>query len=233
MAPPDSRRPSPSCEIVLGDVTPDPDDIEAARLENLWAGDFGEAYIARNRVLDERRAAFWTRLIDEHQIRSVLEVGCGQGGNLRPIATRLEPGDVWGVDVNETALAIARVNAPGVNAVASVARHLPFRDGLVDLAFTVGVLIHQPDATLPLVIAEIVRCSRAFVLWAEYHAPATQEVPYHGVAGSLYRRDYGAIYRELFPELVVRAEGFLAPEDGFDRLTWQLLEKPTAAGRAR
>ena len=205
---------------------------ETRRLEQLWAGEFGAAYIERNRVLDERRAAFWEPLLAEHAIRSVLEVGCGQGGNLRPIARVLDPRDVWGIDVNGTALAIARAHAPGINVVGSVARQLPFRDGLVDLAFTVGVLIHQPDTTLALVIAEIVRCSRAFVLWAEYHADATEEVPYHGVDGSLFRRDYGAIYHELFPELTVRAEGFLGPDEGFDRLTWQLLEKPAAGGRS-
>ncbi len=205
----------------------DPD--EAARLEDLWSGDFGKAYIDRNRVLDERRSAFWTRLIEDHAIESVLEVGCGQGGNLRPIARLIEPDHVWGVDVNESALAVARRNAPGINGVNALARSLPFPDGFVDLAFTAGVLIHQPDLSLPDVIGEIVRCSRSLILWAEYHAPATEEVPYHGVAGSLFRRDYGAIYHELFPELVVRDEGFLAPDDGFDRLTWQLLEKPAGS----
>jgi pseudaminic acid biosynthesis-associated methylase len=210
---------------------PDPNVAETTRLEQLWAGKFGAAYIERNRVLDDRREAFWARLLAKHRIGSVLEVGCGQGGNLRPISTVLDPAEVWGVDVNESALAIARKHAPGINVVSGVARHLPFRDGLVDLAFTVGVLIHQPDTTLPLAIAEIVRVSRAFVLWAEYHAPLTEEVPYHGAEGSLFRRDYGAIYRELFPELIVRAEGFLGPDDGFDRLTWQLLEKP--GGRVR
>src|SRR3954453_7963401 len=199
---------------------------ETSRLEQLWAGEFGAAYIERNRTLDARRTDFWARVMDERAIRSVLEVGCGQGGNLAPIAGLLAPRDVWGVDVNDQALQIARTAAPGINVVESVARDLPFRDGIVDLAFTVGVLIHQPDTTLPLVMAELVRCSRAYVLWAEYHADGTEEVPYHGVAGSLFRRDYGAIYHELFPDLVVCDAGFLAPEDGFDRLTWQLLAKP-------
>ena len=198
----------------------------AASLEQLWAGDFGAAYIDRNRVLDERRATFWVDLITGAGIRSVLEIGCGQGANLKPIAALLDPHDVWGVDVNEDALALARLHAPGVNVVASRARRLPFRDDLADLAFTVGVLIHQPETTLPIVMAEIVRCSARFVLWAEYHAPATEEVPYRGESGALYRRDYGAIYRELFPELSLVREGFLSPEDGFDRVTWQLLEKP-------
>jgi len=198
----------------------------AASLEQLWAGDFGAAYIDRNRVLDERRATFWVDLITSAGIRSVLEIGCGQGANLKPIAALLDPHDVWGVDVNEDALALARLHAPGANVVASRARRLPFRDDLADLAFTVGVLIHQPETTLPIVMAEIVRCSARFVLWAEYHAPATEEVPYRGESGALYRRDYGAIYRELFPELSLVREGFLSPEDGFDRVTWQLLEKP-------
>jgi spore coat polysaccharide biosynthesis protein SpsF len=197
----------------------------ATSLEELWAGDFGAAYIDRNRALDERRATFWTDLVTGSGIRSVLEIGCGQGANLKPIAGLLDPHDVWGVDVNEDALALARLHAPGINVVASRARRLPFRDDLADLAFTVGVLIHQPETTLPIVMAEIVRCSARFVLWAEYHAPTTEEIPYHGKDGALYRRDYGAIYRELFPELRVVREGFLAPEDGFDRVTWQLLEK--------
>jgi spore coat polysaccharide biosynthesis protein SpsF len=198
----------------------------ASSLEELWAGDFGKAYIERNRVLDERRAAFWSGLLTELEIGSVLEVGCGQGANLRPISRVLDPGSVWGIDINADALAIAAVQAPGVHLVESRARTLPFEDGLVDLAFTVGVLIHQPEETLPTVISEIVRCSRRFVLWGEYYAPATEEVPYHGKSGALYRRDYGAIYHELFPSLVIRREGFLAPDDGFDRVTWQLLEKP-------
>lgn len=205
---------------------------ETNRLEELWAGEFGAAYNERNRALDERRAAFWERLVTSHGIGSVLEVGCGQGGNLVPIARVLEPRDVWGIDVNQDALAVARKHAPGINVVGGVARRLPFRDGLVDLTFTVGVLIHQPDTTLPLVISELVRCSRRFVLWAEYHAPETEEVPYHGVPGSLFKRDYGAIYHELMPELTVRDEGYLDKDDGFDRLTWQLLEKPGGARSA-
>jgi len=204
----------------------EPSAPEATRLERLWAGEFGDAYIQRNRSLDERRTTFWSRLLERHGIGSVLEIGCGQGGNLIPISGVIEARNVWGVDVNEHALANARSAAPGINVVTSVARELPFRDGLVDLTFTVGVLIHQPDTTLPIVMAEAVRVSQAFVLWAEYHAPATEEIPYHGVAGSLFRRNYGAIYHELFPELAIREEGFLGPDEGFDRLTWQLLEKP-------
>jgi pseudaminic acid biosynthesis-associated methylase len=199
---------------------------EATRLERLWAGEFGTTYADRNPVVQDRRAGFWDALLERHAIRSVLEIGCGQGANLAPIARRLDPADVWGVDVSALAIDRARVNAPGINVRLSPARQLPFDDGFVDLAFTVGTLIHQPEDSLSGVIAEIVRCSRRFVLWAEYHAPATEEVPYRGIRGSLFRRDYAAIYAASFPELAVVESGFLGEEDGFDRVTWQLLEKP-------
>jgi pseudaminic acid biosynthesis-associated methylase len=196
---------------------------EATRLEQLWAGEFGAAYADRNPVVVERRAGFWEGLLERHPIRSVLEVGCGQGANLAPIARRLDPAEVWGVDVSTVAIGRARVNAPGVNVVLSRARQLPFRDGFVDLTFTVGALIHQPEASLHRVIDEIVRCSARFVLWAEYHAPQTEEVPYHGQPGSLFRRDFGSIYATRHPELAVVESGFLDQSAGFDRLTWQLL----------
>jgi pseudaminic acid biosynthesis-associated methylase len=198
---------------------------EATRLESLWAGEFGAAYVERNPILDDRRSTFWDGILERHPIHSVLEVGCGQGANLAPIARRLAPADVWGVDVSEIALDRARVNAPGVNVVLSRARQLPFRDGLVDLTFTVGALIHQPEESLASVIDEIVRCSARFVLWGEYHADRTEEVPYHGEHGSLFRRDYGALYAKLHPELAVVEAGFLDQSAGFDRVTWQLLER--------
>jgi pseudaminic acid biosynthesis-associated methylase len=198
---------------------------EATRLERLWAGEFGSAYADRNAVLDERRTAFWDGLLNRHPIRSVLEVGCGQGANLAPISRRIDATDVWGVDVGVEALERARAHVPGANLVRSSARRLPFRDGLVDLAFTVGVLIHQPEESIAEVVDEIVRCSGRYVLWAEYHAEQTEEVPYHGEPGSLFRRDYGALYATSHPELAVVEEGFLGKDSGFDRVTWQLLER--------
>jgi pseudaminic acid biosynthesis-associated methylase len=206
---------------------PDVGGTEAHRLEELWAGDFGDQYADRNAQIDERRERFWSGLLDRFQVGNVLEVGCGQGGNLRPLARRLQPEDIWGVDVNILALDRARRHAPGSNLVRAPARDLPFRDGWFDLVFTAGVLIHQPDDTLSHVIAEVVRCSRRYVLWIEYHADERVEVPYRGQSGALIKRDYGRLYREVAPGLEVRDQGFLGHDEGFDNATWQLLEKPS------
>jgi spore coat polysaccharide biosynthesis protein SpsF len=198
---------------------------EAARLEALWSGQFGDAYVERNRAAGDGRGAFWDAILQVAPAASVLEVGCNLGGNLRWIVDRLPAGHVWGVDVNREALRRLRADLPGVNAVEAVARELPFRDRWFDLTFTVGVLIHQPASTLPLVLSELVRCSRRWVLCAEYFAETTVEVPYRDQPGALFKRDYGRVVHELFPELALRRSGHVDKPDGFDDVTWWLFER--------
>jgi pseudaminic acid biosynthesis-associated methylase len=198
---------------------------EAARLENLWAGGFGDAYSKRNSTAGTGRNVFWEVVLSKYPVRRVLEVGCNAGANLRWIAPHLAPGETYGVDINHEALAQLRDRVPNVNAVASTARELPFRDGWFDLCFTTGVLIHQPESTLALVMGEVVRVSRRFVLCGEYFAPKTIEVPYRGMQGALFKRDYGSLYRELFPELRLIDEGSLGQAEGWDDITWWLFEK--------
>jgi pseudaminic acid biosynthesis-associated methylase len=205
-------------------IPDDRSEAEADRLEELWRGGFGDDYVDRNTSFGHRKA-FWDARMDALGCRRALEVGCNVGGNLQWIAQRLEPRDVYGVDVNEKAIAELLRRVPGVNAVWSPARELPFRDQLFDLVFTMGVLIHQPDATLPLVMAEMVRTSRRWVLCGEYHAPQTVEVPYRGQEGALFKRDYGAMFLDLFADLRLRDRGFLSKDEGWDDVNWWVFEK--------
>lgn len=199
---------------------------EAKRLESLWEGDFGDDYVDRNRAAYEHRREFWTSTMSElGSCERVLEVGCNVGGNLRWISGPVDPAGVYGVDVNRKALAELRSVLPDANAVWSPGRELPFRDRWFDLVFTMGVLIHQPEATLPLVMAEIVRTSRRWVLCGEYFSEDTTEVPYRGQEGALFKRDYGRLYGELFPELRLSRSGFLGRDEGWDDVTWWLFER--------
>ena len=198
---------------------------EAARLEELWAGEFGNAYVDRNRGVHAPREAFWTGLVDELTPKRVLEVGCNLGGNLQWIARRLPPADVYGVDVNPHALDELRAAIPGVNALTAAGRELPFRDAWFDLVFTMGVLIHQPESTLPLVMSEIVRCSRRWVLCGEYFAEQSTEVAYRNQPGALFKRNYGRLYAELFPGLRLVRQEFYGRDQGWDDVTVWLFEK--------
>ena len=101
---------------------------EASRLEQLWAGDFGDAYVERNRDAGAPRGPFWNSILDGLELQRVLEIGCNVGANLQWIAQRVPPSGVYGVDVNATAVAEVRRRLPGVNALLVPARDLPFRD---------------------------------------------------------------------------------------------------------
>ncbi|HRE47108.1 MAG TPA: methyltransferase domain-containing protein [Aggregatilineales bacterium] len=164
-------------------------------------------------------------IAQKYPARRVLEVGCNLGGNLRWVAQHTPAHEVYGIDVNLKALAHLRENVPGVNGIYSPARELPFRDRWFDLTFTMGVLIHQPDSTLPLVMAEIVRCSRRYVVCGEYYAEQPTEVPYRGQSGALIKRDFGRLYAELFPELRLLEKGFLGRDQGWDDVTYWVFEK--------
>ena len=199
---------------------------EERRLELLWQGEFGDAYLERNRAAGENRGPFWTAILEEFPVHRVLEVGCNIGANLRWIATVIPAKNVYGVDINLKALNELRHALPEVNAVWSSARELPFRDGWFGMVLTAGVLIHQPEDTLPLVMAEIFRCSGRYIFCAEYYAEQTTEVFYREQHGALFKRDYGRLYLSMFPELKLHKQSFLGRAEGWDDVTYWIFEKP-------
>lgn len=195
-------------------------------LDQLWSGSFGDEYARRNADAGEGRDRFWSGLLDRHPIATALEVGCNVGGNLRWLAERLGVENVAGLDLNRSALDELERRVPGIRAVQGPAQALPFDDASFDLVFTAGVLIHVGPHDLAAVTGEIVRCSRRFVLCAEYYADEETEVPYRGERGALFKRDYAAHYRSQHPELEVVEETFLSSQDGnWDDVTVWLFER--------
>jgi len=199
-------------------------DDEVHRFERLWSSDFGDAYLERNRAAGAGRERFFAHVISRCQPRRVLEVGCGHAVNLPYFTGAVPARNVWGVDINEASLAAARRDIPDVNVGWSPARSLPFRDGWFDLVYTVAVLMHQPDTTLPIVMQEIVRCSRRWIMCAEYYADERSEVEWRA-PGALIKRNFTELYLAHFPELRLVEEGFLDKEDGFDRVNFAVFEK--------
>jgi pseudaminic acid biosynthesis-associated methylase len=199
---------------------------EALRLEELWSGQFGNAYVDRNNRVGDVRGPFWSEILQTFPTRRALEVGCNLGANLRWVVDKLPPGETYGIDINQKAIQTLHAEFPGVNALVAPARELPFRDCWFDLVVTMGVLIHQPPEILPVVMSEIVRCARRWVLCGEYFADQPTEVPYRGETGALFKRDFGATYQQLFPGLVLRKKGFLSRSDGWDDVTYWVFEKP-------
>jgi pseudaminic acid biosynthesis-associated methylase len=194
-------------------------------LEQLWSGPFGDAYTERNAAAYDVRGPFWERLLRTHGPRSVLEVGCNVGANLRWIVQHVDRRSVVGVDVNDGALARLREIDPHINVIYASAGNLPFRDRVFDLVFTMGVLIHIATEDLAGAMSEIVRCSGRYVLCGEYFAEEEAAIEYHGETAALFKRDYCRLYSSQFPELELVDSGFLGRDEGWDDVTWWLFRR--------
>ena len=199
-----------------------------------WRGGFGDSYTNRNVASPEQlqaRRALWADIL-AHTLpappKSILEVGANLGINLRALRAltsarflALEPNDKARQQLVDDGV----VDAADARAGTASAIDLP--DGAADLAFTSGVLIHiHPDQLAPS-IAEIHRCAARWIVAIEYFSDKPEMIPYRGHDDRLFKRDFGGLWLDTFPDLRVTGYGFAWKRvTGLDNLTWWLFEKP-------
>lgn len=210
----------------MGQVSPTPQ-VE------FWRGEFGDAYTDRNLATPEQLAArisMWSDILKPmvgRMPRSILEVGCNLGINLRALRA-LTQATFYAVEPIEKAREIlvrdGVVEAKNVRG--GVAQNIEFPDGVADLAFTSGVLIHiHPDHLLA-ACSEIYRCSSRYIVCVEYFSDKPEVIPYRGALDKLFKRDFGGFWMDNFPDLAILATGFAWKRTtGLDNLTWWLFEK--------
>lgn len=191
---------------------------------SLWTGDFGDNYTKRNLHPDVRaRKAMFKEVLPRH-LESVLEVGANIGANLNAIASYKEI-ELYACEPNDLARKLLNF-MPEENVTADYAHKLSFPDGVADLAMTVGVLIHVPSEQLLPSMREIHRCARRYILCGEYFAPSEEVVPYRGQSEALWRRDYGGLWLDAFPDLQPVSCTFAWKRTTrLDNLTFWLFEK--------
>ena len=188
------------------------------RQEETWAGPFGDAYTARNRVDWRARVPFWNRILTQTGARSVYEFGCNAGWNLSAIKTAPWHIECIGVDVN--AAAVRQANAAGLRAVLLRDERKPPMILPCELAFTAGVLIHIAPEHIDSTVSGLIEMSTDWVLAIEYVSESGREEPieYRGREDLLWRRNYGA----LLERHGVRIVDYGDDCPGFDRCTYWL-----------
>ncbi len=199
----------------------------------IWRGDFGNAYIERNQATAERvrqRIAAFASILPHlagAPAASILEVGANIGLNLRAL-TGLTGAALHAVEPNRQAreILIAESVLPAERVHDATAAALPLADTSFDLVFTSTVLIHVPDEALAAAMREIHRVSRRWILCMEYFSPVTQTITYRGHGDLLFKRDYGGLWLDGFPDLEYVADGFFWKRTtGLDDVNWWLLRK--------
>lgn len=195
-------------------------------MTELWAGDFGNDYTRRNRSGIGARESIWHMLIPSHT-NSVLEIGANVGANLEAIA-QFKDCDIYACEPNDLARSelIELDVAPAENITADYADKLSFKDGVADLVFSCGVLIHIPPDKLIQSMREMHRCSKRYIICGEYFAPTEEMIPYRGHNNAMWRRDYGSLWLDNFPDLHCTSTMFAWKRmTGMDNLMFWVMEK--------
>jgi pseudaminic acid biosynthesis-associated methylase len=197
--------------------------------EQLWAGEFGNDYISRNRdgaLLGSNRALFDKILSRTQGVTSAIEFGANIGNNLRALRELIPEGELHCVEINATAAAEIQAWGGATVEVASLLDFEPTRQW--ELAFTKGVLIHLPPEALPDIYDKLVAASSRYVMVCEYYNPSPVEVTYRGHEHALFKRDFAGEILDAHPELRLVDYGFTYHRDPvhpLDDSTWFLMEK--------
>lgn len=201
--------------------------MQAAQAIDHWKSSFGDRYTERNfRTNLGSRLNVW-KLIFPKGCTSVLEVGANIGANLEAIS-QISDCEIYACEPNDKARDI--LENSGLTAAhhitADTADKIGLPDNHVDLVFTSGVLIHVPPDKLEQSLREIHRVSKRWIICGEYFAPSEEPIKYRGQDGLMWRRDYGSLYLDLFPDLKCTANLFAWNRmTGLDNITFWVFEK--------
>jgi SAM-dependent methyltransferase len=125
-----------------------------------------------------KRRLFLDKFLSQIPIEgtSVLEVGCGPGGNLAEMLPR-HPQRLVGCDVAPAMVDAARRAQPadGAEVILIDGNSLPFADQEFDVTLTVTVLMHNPEDRKDQLIREMCRVSKTHVYLIEDTFPGTPD----------------------------------------------------------
>lgn len=198
--------------------------------EEFWAGNFGSDYIQRNKgrhLLASNLAFFAKALRSASCLENCIEFGANIGMNLLALKMLYPSMDMYGIEINESAVSELRILIPPENVYHESI--LNFDHGSQwDLVLVKGVLIHINPDELQVAYDKIVSACSRYLLIAEYYNPTPVSIPYRGHADKLFKRDFAGEIMDAYPEMKLVDYGFAYkrdPDFPQDDINWFLLRR--------
>ena len=116
---------------------------------------------------------------------SVLEIGCGTGIDLRLFPDTFQ---IFGIDLNENALNIAKEKQSIADFKKGDITKLPFEDSSIDFVFTHQLLNYLDDETLEKGISEMHRVSKKYIMNCEKFEENEKQIDENQKFRNVYKR---------------------------------------------
>jgi ubiquinone/menaquinone biosynthesis C-methylase UbiE len=121
--------------------------------------------------------------------KSVLEVGCGIGLNLRHIKDELPNTTLTGIDINKRLIIEAVRKLRGAQLVVGDIKDLPFKDNSSDLVISDATLIYINKDEIKNVIKEMKRVAKKNIVLVEFQDEKESLINYK------WKRDYSKYFK--------------------------------------
>lgn len=198
--------------------------------EQFWAGEFGDAYVDRNKgekLLASNLDFFTKALRGARGVSSCIEFGANIGMNLRAMRLLFPAQEQHAIEINaEAAKELATAVPPANIFQGSILDYPAGRQ--FDLVLIKGVLIHINPEFLPAVYEKLYQSTGKYLLVSEYYNPSPVAIPYRGHTDRLFKRDFCGELLDAYPDLALVDYGFAYRRDpNFpqDDVTWFLMRK--------
>ena len=151
-----------------------------------YDNEFWDKYAIENESkFNEEFAKFVRDLAVSLRCTSVLEIGCGTGIDLKLFPETFE---VHGVDLNDTALNIAKEKLAKFDFKKSSIIDLPFEDSSVDFVFTHQLLNYLEDDVLEKGISEMYRVAGKYIMNCERYDETEKQINYNSRFRNMQKR---------------------------------------------
>lgn len=147
---------------------------------------FWDKYANENESrFNEEFAKFVRDLVVSLRCTSVLEIGCGTGIDLKLFPETFE---IHGVDLNDTALNIAKEKLPKFDFKKSSIIDLPFEDSSIDFVFTHQLLNYLEDDVLEKGISEMHRIAGKYIMNCERYDEVEKQINFNSKFRNMQKR---------------------------------------------
>lgn len=204
--------------------------------ERAWAGAHGNDYNRRSPGDEQANYRLFENIFcginggisgQFTPINGILELGAGQGANLRALGRLFPAARLTAVEINRQACEVLAGTGSAHRVINESALDWE-PDGMFDLVLTKGFLIHIHPDELHLAYEVIHRAAGRWILLCEYYSPRMENIFYRGRDDLLWKGPHAQDMLERYGDLRLVDYGFVSKLDRYhpqDDVTWWLLER--------